>query len=228
MAFKRAILPAEIPDRDALTRDMVGIGMLFGGEGNDKANIEDTLLFASVAGMEKDDFRVLSVLCTWLGVHARAVNADRLIRLVEASTSPRVRLFWAAFGHWQLKDRRFQRLPELHKGPRQDLLPTGAEFQIRRLGEDPRFAGSPLRVDAKLLRDRPSDVLTPQELAAMHRAYYWRVLIGPSYRADLWAALERREGKSLSDLARQAYASIGAAWEARRDFQIASGSGQHC
>ncbi len=58
MAHSRAIAPAQSPSGDALTADLVGIGLLVGGEGSRDPNIEDTLLFASVEGMERDDLRV--------------------------------------------------------------------------------------------------------------------------------------------------------------------------
>lgn len=98
------------------------------------------------------------------------------------------------------------------------LLDAGQDFQIRRSGEDPRFAGGPLRVDARLLRDRPADVLSPGTLARRHETYRLRLMIGPSYRADLWAALEKNPDLGVSELARAGFSSIGAAWEAKRDF----------
>jgi len=220
MGFKRALLPTAAPAPEELTANMVGIGMLFSGEGSTAPNIEDTLLHASIAGIDHEDFRVLSVLCTWLDVHSRWINADRLVAIVSAQESRRVRAFWAAFGRWKGSDRRFIRLRALHRGPRIDLLGAGQEFQLRRFGEDPRFAGGPLRVDARMLRDRQADVLMPRELAQRHPAYRWRITIGPSYRADLWAALEADPSLSISALARTAYSSIGAAWEAKHDHQL--------
>jgi hypothetical protein len=88
---------------------MVGIGMLVGGEGSRDPNIEDTLLFASVDGMERHDLRVLAVLVTWFGVHAAHVNADRLTRLVARQASRRVRAIWSALARWRAADRRFAR-----------------------------------------------------------------------------------------------------------------------
>ena len=98
---------------------------------------------------------------------------------------------------------------------------------MARHGEDPRFARSKLRVPAKVLRDRPADVLQPAELARTHAAYRWRLVIGPSYRADMWAALERKPDLSAAAVARATYGSFASAWQARRDFAVwrfASGS----
>jgi hypothetical protein len=41
-----------------------------------------------------------------------------------------------------------------------------------------------------VLRDRPADILDPQALAKRHDTYRYRVLMGPTYRADMWALLE--------------------------------------
>ncbi len=218
MGHSRALAPARAPSADALTADMVGMGMLVGGEGSHDPNIEDTLLFASFEGMEHGDLRVLAVLATWFGVHSGRVNADRLTRLVGLQGSTRVRAFWGALARWRAADRRFARLVQTYRGPRVDLLPTGTEFQVARHGEDPRFAGSKLRAPANVLRDRPSDVLSPTELGKRHAAYRWRLVIGPTYRADMWAALERDHGLPAAALARRTYGSFATAWQVRRDF----------
>jgi hypothetical protein len=59
---------------------MVGIGMNFASPAATEPNIEDTLLFASIEAMERDDLRVLAVLVTWFGVHHPWVNADQAHR----------------------------------------------------------------------------------------------------------------------------------------------------
>ena len=218
MTFSRALLPTEPDGVAALTAGMVGIGMNFAASSADQPNIEDTLLFASVEGMEKHDLRVLSILVTWFGVHAAWVNADRMTKLVELNGSRRVRALWSALACWQEKDRRFARLARSYTAARQEVTGTGTEFQIRRFGEDPRFQGSVIRVAANVLRDRAADVLSPAALARRHRAYRWRIVMGPSYRADMWAALEQDATLSASELARRTYGSFATAWRVRRDF----------
>jgi hypothetical protein len=218
MGFTRTTAPEGPPSRRTLTADMIGIGMVFAGDGSANPNIESTLLCASAEGMEQGDLHVLAVLCSWLGCHARWINADRLTRLAGAHVSERVRLFWAAFAFWQHKDHRFARLRRLHRGPREELLPEGARLRTARLGEDLRFMHGPLRVDARSLRERLGDVLLPDELAKRHRTYRWRMIIGPSYRADLWAELTEDADQPVSELARRAHTSIGAAWQVQRDY----------
>lgn len=220
MAHKRLVAPATVLSGDELTAALVGIGVQLAAAPAADPNIEDTLMAASIEGMERDDLRVLALLVQWLGVHHQWVNADRLVRLVREQESRRVRAFWAACGRWLKKDRRLARLARLYRGARIDALPTGTAFQVRRRGEDPRFDGGPLCVPANVLRDRPADVLAPVELAKRHRAYRWRVLIGPSYRADMWAALETQPDLTASQLARRTYGSFSTAWQVKHDREL--------
>jgi hypothetical protein len=220
MPFSRALVPSAPLEPSTLTSAMVGIGMRFAAAPAPDPNIEDTLLFASIEAMENHDLRVLAILATWFGVHAPWVNADRLTKIVAAQESTRTRSLWSALARWQGKDRRFTRLAKLRPARCLDLLPTGTDFQVTRHGEDPRFAGSALRVPANVLRDRAADVEPPAELARHNHAYRYRVMIGPTYRADMWAALEDDPTLSAAELARRTYGSFATAWHVRRDFAV--------
>jgi hypothetical protein len=222
MAFKRLTSAPPSLEGEALTAAMVGIGMNFAASPMLNPNIEDTLLAASIEGMEREDLRVLAVLMTWLEVHSAWINADRLIALVSGSSSRRVQAFWCAVAHWLCKDRRFSRLTEVYDGPRIDLLTSGTGFHLKRYGEDVRFAGGPLRVPAGILRERVDDVLSPTELAQRHDAYRRRIMLGPSYRADMWAELERQPDLSAAELARHVYGSFATAWHVKRDWELLS------
>ncbi|HVT57111.1 MAG TPA: hypothetical protein VHR45_01820 [Thermoanaerobaculia bacterium] len=220
MPFSRVLVPLVPAGPDALTSAMVGIGMNFAAATARDPNIEDTLLFASLEAMEEDDLRVLAILVTWFGMHAPWVNADRLTKIVAVQESARVRALWSALARWHGKDRRFARLAKIYAGQRLDLLSAGTDFQVRRHGEDPRLAGSALRAPANVLRDRAADVQGPAELARSHQAYRCRVLIGPTYRADMWAALADDPTLSAAALARKTYGSFATAWRVRRDLAL--------
>lgn len=217
MGHHRTTIPRLLKG-DELTQALAGIGMRFAAMPDWNANIEDTLVSASVEGMENDDLRVLAVLVEWLGIHHAWVNADRLTRAVREQKGQRVRAFWTAVGQWLNKDRRLRRITETYRGPRVDVLCSGTEFQIRRRGEDARFTGTVLRVPQGLLRDRASDVMSAQELAGRHRTYRARIQMGPSYRADMWTLLEVEPSLTPSELARRAYGSFATAWQVTRDF----------
>ncbi len=220
MAFSRAASPKPTPTPDELTARMAGIGMNFAAKPQAHADMESTLMHASAAGMVDGDLRVLSVLTTWLEVHHAYVNADRLVRLVGAHPSERVRAYWSAVATWLKKDRRLARLAVAYEGPPVDLLPTGTEFQINRRGADERFAGSKLRVPLGSLRDRAGDVLAPGVLVRRHTGYRNRVLMGPSFRADVWTVLEQAPHLSIAEVARRASCSFATAWQAAQDFRL--------
>ena len=203
---------------------MVGIGMNFAAAATAHAPIEETLVHASALGMEKHDLRVLAELTTWLGVHHRYINADRLVRCVSQHPSDRVQAYWAAVAHWFSKDRRFARFAQRFEGPPVDLLPVGTEFQIARRGEDERFAGSALRVPDGTLRDRDADVLPPEILVRRHRGYRNRVFMGPTWRADVWSVLEAAPDVSVSEAARRAGCSFATAWQVVQDYRLLRGA----
>jgi hypothetical protein len=223
MGFRRTIAPSRILTGDELTAALVGIGISLAAAPARNPNIEDVLLAASVEGLEHDDLRVLALLVTWIDVHSEWINADRLISIVRDHPAERVRAFWSAVACWLEKDRRFARMKKAYAGPRIDLLATGTDFQIRRAGEDPRFVRGPLRVPANVLRDRKDDVLSPAQLARHHRAYRMRVMLGPSYRADIWAELEGDSSLQPAELARRTYASFATAWHVRHDWTVLHG-----
>ncbi|HOX46210.1 MAG TPA: hypothetical protein PK668_21580 [Myxococcota bacterium] len=220
MAYRRQASPPPLLTGDDLTRSLAGIGMAFAAAPSPDPNVEDTLLAASVEGMERDDLRVLAVLLQWLEVYQAWIHADRLIRAVSAAESPRVKAFWAAIGRWLGKDRRFARLQKVYRGPRLDLLRQGTAFQVRRRGEDPRFEGTPLRVPAGILRQRASDVHAPEDLVKRQPWLRFRILMGPSYRADMWAALTREPALTAAELARRTYGSFATAWGVKKDFGL--------
>lgn len=220
MPYSRTIEPECLAQGEALARQLIGIGFGLAGRSDPDSAIEDTLVAASIEGMERDDLRVLALLGTWLEVHHAWVNADRLVRALRTVEHARTKTWWAAVGAWLESDRRFARLRRLHRGRRTDLLRTGSSFQIERRGEDPRFEGTPLRVPAGVLRDRPEDVRTPEDLARRHRTYRQRVHLGPTYRADMWALLEAEPDLNAAELARRTYGSYATAWRVKRDFAI--------
>jgi hypothetical protein len=225
MPFKRELTETHGADAATLTARMAGIGMNFATEPDWAADIEATLVDASRVGIDGSDFRVLAILTTWLGVHQAHVNADRLIRRVRAQTSLSVRAYWAAIGQWLKHDRRFARLAEVYAGPRLDLLPNGTDFQIARRGEDGRFVATVLRVPHGTLRDRSSDVLSPAELVRDHAGYRQRVLMGPTWRADVWTVLEGAPDLTVSDVARRVSCSFATAWQTARDFRLLRAAG---
>jgi len=75
------------------------------------------------------------------------------------------------------------------------------------------------------LRDRHEDVLSPEVLVRRHAGYRNRVLMGPSFRADVWTALEHAPALSIADIARKASCSFATAWQAAQDYRLLRAAG---
>jgi hypothetical protein len=205
---------------DELTARMVGIGMNFASAPHADADIEGTLVSSSAIGMVENDLRVLSVLTTWFGVHHGHVNADRLVRFVTAYPSERVRAYWSAVAKWHSRDRRFARLGSGYTGPPVDLIPVGTDFQLARRGPDERFAETKLRVPRGTLRDRSADVISPEALVRCHAGYRNRVLMGPTWRADVWTVIAQAPELTVAEIARRASCSFATAWQTVQDYRL--------
>jgi hypothetical protein len=198
---------------DAALRD---IGVRLGGARASEmleADIERTLVSGARVALPTD-FRLLGLLVAWLEVHHKHVNVPKLLRLARADGRPLARAWWSAIGAWLARqDARWKTLTALHGGDPLDLDdPEVTALQLRRVGPDPRFAGTTLRVAQKLLRARRSDVEDPVLLASRHRLYRKRVEFGANYRADVWAALDGHPDATAAEVARM----VGCAYETAR------------
>lgn len=221
MAYKRIIAPPQYATRENLTADLVGIGFLFAANSSlEEPNIEDTLVAASLEGLSRPDYRVLSLLVDWVGIHFERVNVERLTKMVSLQKDKRVKAFWAAIAKWRGQGSSLKKLQKLYNGPRLDLAVEQTPSLIKRNGEDERFFGTALRIPNLLLRHRPTDILSPHELAKTHRAYTYRVMIGPSYRADMWALLDRDGNLTPIELSRKSYGSFATALEVKRAWLL--------
>jgi hypothetical protein len=198
---------------DAALRDIgVRLGRANAAEALE-ADIEQTVVSSARAALPTD-FRLLGLLVAWLEVHHKHVNVPKLLRLARADARPIARAWWSAIGTWLgRQDARWKALAALHRGVPLDLDdPEITALQLQRLGPDPRFASTTLRVPQKLLRARRSDVEDPVLLASRHRLYRKRVEFGANYRADVWAALDRQPDATAADVARK----VGCAYETAR------------
>ncbi len=103
---------------------------------------------------------------------------------------------------------------------RRSICCPPAEFQLKRRGEDERFVGSKLRVPRGTLHDRLEDVVSPKVLLRRHAGYRNRVLMGPTWRADVWTVLEQAPDLSIADVARRVACSFATAWQTVQSFQL--------
>ena len=218
MGYKRQLLP-DVPQNLDLENRLAGLGMALACEPTRDANIEDVLLEGVRAGMVDGNLRVLGLITSWLDHYHAWINADRLIRCLRTESSARVQAYWVSRAQAWATDIRWKRLRQQSCIP-VDLLPVGTAFQVTRKGEDPRFVGTVVRVPQGTLRERTGDVEPAHHIACHHRSFRWRLLVGPSYRADCLAVVEAEPTITASALARRTYASFATAWGVLRDLRL--------
>ncbi len=51
--------------------------------------------------------------------------------------------------------------------------------------------------------------------------------MGPSFRADVWTALERAPDLSIADVARKASCSFATAWQVAQDYRLLRAAGSN-
>jgi len=221
MSFNRKSIPDVFPEKDELTRQLVSIGFLFASDQSAKEpNIEDVLLAASMEGLQ-GDFRTLCLLVDWVSIHLKQINIDRLTSVLRQLDDKRLRAFWSGIAYWQRKDPRMAKLRRIYRGPRIPLQSKNViQFHLKRDGEDERFQGSSFLVPAKVLRHRITDIATPEWVAKNHLAYRYRIIIGSTYRADMWARLRVNPKASPSELAQLSYGTYQTARQACLDYKI--------
>lgn len=221
MSFKRQNVPTAFASSGLLTSQLVKIGFLFAADpAPEEPNIENTLIAASLEGLN-GDYRALSLLVDWISIHVGQLNVDRLVKILKELKNPKLRAFWSSIAQWQKSDPRLRKLSRIYRGERVGLLDAEiAAFHLKRDGEDPRFVKTHIIVPNKLLRHRPNDVMDPAAVARIHLGYRYRLMIGPTYRADMWAALEKNPKLTASELARFCYGSFSTAWNVKRDWEI--------
>lgn len=154
------------------------------------------------------------------------INVDRLTRaLIELKENALLLAFWSALAKTTGHDLRFKRMKILYKGKPILLGDKTSELLIKRNGEDFRFKKSCLIVPNNMLRVRPSDILDLPELVKMHIGVFYRVMVGPTYRADCFAELKISKESTPSETARRSYSAFKTAWDAKKDWEIIKAAG---
>lgn len=221
MSFSRVTLPSNFFKGDDLTQAMAGIGIHVGAKPLKNPNIEDVLISASIESLNNDDWRTLSLTVDWIFKHSIIINVDRLTRAItELKENILLVAFWSSIAKNIKGDIRFKRLATIYKGKKLILGGKTGEIFIKRNGEDERFKAGKISVPGKMLRSRTSDIIDLAELAKLHRGVYYRILVGPTYRADCLQLLETKVNETASSLAKKSYSSYKTAWDVLNDWQM--------
>ena len=227
------IKPIAIKIGSGLSGDLRAIGFNIACEKKSTdPNIELALVSASVTAVNEDDNRIGGLLVDWLTIHYLRINVDRLTRMIFGLNGLNykfIRVFWCANAQRFLaKDQRFKRLSELYRGRRVDFADRFLKFGARKAtktlieikGEDKRFKGTCLRVFNGYFSERLHQIFSADVVAKIHLPYHYRVMMGPSYRADLWALLNRHPELSAYALGKKVGCSYRTAYIVKKDYEL--------
>ena len=186
-------------------------------------NIEISLVSASVETINNQDNRLGGLLVDWITIHSLRINVDRLTKFVfnlSDSEHKFVKIFWCANAQRLFpKDQRFQRLSKLYKGKRINFANL-TKILIEIKGEDERFKRTCIRIPKGYFPERLKQIFSGSIVAKNHLPYRYRLMMGPSYRADLWALLKRYPTLSAYSLGKKAYCSYRTAYIAKKDYEL--------
>ena len=237
MSFKRRpLVPKDYKTGDELAEDLIAIGFkLTGTVASKEPNLEETLVAASIDGLVNHEPRITPLLTDWVTLHFDRVIVDRLYKMVRELKGKKfniVRLYWCANAQRLPQDQRAgtRKLRDLYSESRRNLLAVlegvpdsdqdGTDLLIKKNGEDERFVDTCLRVPLGYFRHRPRDVLSPRQLAKIYPPYRYRVMLGSTFRADMWAALSKNPDLSPSKLAWKSFGNYLTAQQTKAEYEI--------
>ena len=220
----------------SLDSDLRAIGFnLGGGKKSTDPNIEASIISASIEAVNNKDNRMGGLLVDWITIHYLRVNVDRLTKFVFSlsdSDYKFVKIFWCANAQRLfIKDQRFKRLSELYSGKRlnfADRFVKKGQKKVTKMlieikGEDERFKKTCIRVPKGYFSERPKQIFPVSVIAKNHLSYRYRVMMGSSYRADLWALLDSNPSISAYALGKKAHCSYRTAYIAKKDYELLKG-----
>jgi hypothetical protein len=191
----------------------------------EEVDLEETLIRAAFEA--KSDFRVLSILLTWITVHADYVivekfakkrkifekiqGINRILNLVAAQAVN------SGSHKWKKLLRTNPKHFEIPVDP--ELLELSLQFQ----GANEELKKYGILIPKKFLRIRQEDVLTPSELSRFNPQYKNRLLYGASWRADIITAIEAG-AKNPSQISRIMGCSYEPAYRVFKDYEMAQGA----
>jgi hypothetical protein len=218
----------------SLNHRLTAIGFRIGFDGPDlklnhlllleEGDLEETLIRGAFEA--RSDFRLLSVLLTWISVHGNYVIVEKFSKKREAfekvQGTNRVLDLMAAqavvcgFHKWKKLIRTSVKHPEIPVDPQ--LLGPSIQYQ----GADDDLKKFGILVPKKLLRIRADDVMTPSALARLNAQYRNRLLFGASWRADIVTAIECGV-KNANQISRLLGCSYEPAYRVFKDYRAAQG-----
>ena len=189
-----------------------------------KVDIESTLL--DVIGSFTEDFRIASILMSWIKVHGNYVIVEKLMKLRNRIPQENGEsLPWMSFvAAWAVECgfNKWRKLIKKEMGPVYLYDPQISESAILRKGLLPWPEPLGFRVPKDSLRIREADVLTPEELIQLNPQYRNRYIFGASWRADIVTATQNGITTPM-EISRVVGCSYEPAYRISHEYLLATG-----
>lgn len=197
------------------------------------SDIEETLISASVETLHQKDNRLGGLLVDWLSLHYEKLNVGKITKFINNLPDNKFKYvvcFWCANAQRFLqKDIRFKKLASIYKGKQICLADVWqGSSQLKKniithmfldiYGEDERFKNTCILVPKNFFPHRGEQIFSPHKLAQWHAGYQCRVIMGASYRADVWSCLQQDPSMSAHALAKKNHCSYRTAYSVKKDF----------
>ena len=168
---------------------------------------------------------LLSLLFSWIGVHADHVVVDKLRKRLRADGNADVRLVVSALAAYAVSRGRhkWRKLIGAPEKPTFLSASKAAQSAVGLKGAEPWLEVHNVLAGKGSLRIRPQDVLSAEELAKVNTQYRNRLLYGASWRAEIITAIQQG-AKTATEISRRVGCSYEPAHRVRREYLIAVGS----
>lgn len=189
-------------------------------------DIEKTLIDSAFEAQK--DYRILSLLMTWISVHGDRVIIEKLFKLSSAAQNERghnpiingIAVWGTVCGYNRFKryishskqdeylvDREMTESFESFQGLKEDWLKYG------------------VKVPLKMVRIRIDDILSDEDLARSNLQYRNRLLVGASWRADILTAVELGM-KTATEISKKTGCSYEPAHRVLKEITLAKKAGE--
>jgi hypothetical protein len=187
------------------------------------ADIEATLLEA--APPARRDGRLMSLLFSWVHVHADHVIVEKLRKRVRAAHGADARLVVSALAAYAAGrgGHKWRKLIWPPKSPTPLSASRAARSALALKGAEPWLGEHNILAARGSLRIRPQDVLSVAQLAGSHAQYRNRLLYGASWRADIISAIQDG-ARTAAEISRRVGCSYEPAHRVRKEYMIATGT----
>jgi hypothetical protein len=188
-------------------------------------DIEETLILASYEAI--NDFRLLSLLVTWVSIHGEYVIVEKLFKKLKEYEKHKgsehtmnllsIQAVISGNSKWK------KWITSTEKKKKYPIKKELVESSIEYHGLNEEFAKYGALIPRKLLRIREDDVFSIEELAKFNTQYRNRLIYGSSWRADIIAAIEFGF-KNPSVIAKRIGCSYEPSHRIFREYSIAQSS----